>query len=144
MQEELYTNDLAKINLAVQEDTLKNEKVLTDAFAYAKNNNKALHFLGLLSDGGVHSHTTHLKGLIEASENAGLEKVYIHAFTDGRDVDPKSGKGYVENLTNFCSNKKAKIATVIGRYYAMDRDKRWERIKLTYDLLTKNIGKKNC
>ncbi|MEE9362885.1 MAG: 2,3-bisphosphoglycerate-independent phosphoglycerate mutase [Cellulophaga sp.] len=136
--------DLAKINLAIQEDTLKNEKVLTDAFSYAKNNNKSVHFLGLLSDGGVHSHTAHLKGLIEASENAGLEKVYIHAFTDGRDVDPKSGKGYVENLTNFCSNRKAKIATVVGRYYAMDRDKRWERIKLTYDLLTNNIGEKTA
>lgn len=134
--------DLAKINLAVKENTLKDEKVLKDAFLHAKTYNKAVHFLGLYSDGGVHSHVSHLKGLLEASENYGLEKVFIHAFTDGRDVDPKSGKGFLQDLTAFCSDKKAKIATVIGRYYAMDRDKRWERVKLAYDLLVQNIGEK--
>ena len=134
--------DLAKINLAVTENTLKDEQVLKDAFLHAKTHNKAVHFLGLYSDGGVHSHVSHLKGLIEASENYGLEKVFIHAFTDGRDVDPKSGKGFLIDLNVFCSSKKAKLATVIGRYYAMDRDKRWERVKLAYDLLVHNIGEK--
>ncbi len=134
--------DLAKINKAVKEDTLKDEKVLKDAFLYAKENNKPLHFVGLLSDGGVHSHTSHLKGLIKASEAYHLDKVFIHAFTDGRDVDPKSGKGYIADITKFCADKTAKLATVIGRYYAMDRDKRWERVKLAYDLLVNNIGEK--
>ena len=134
--------DLAKINKAVKEDTLKDEKVLKEAFLYAKEHNKPVHFVGLLSDGGVHSHTSHLKGLIKASEAYNLDKVYIHAFTDGRDVDPKSGKGYLEDIIKFCSDKKAKLATVIGRYYAMDRDKRWERVKLAYDLLVNNTGTK--
>tara|TARA_R110002050_G_scaffold14313_9_gene45318 strand:+ start:5301 stop:6818 length:1518 start_codon:yes stop_codon:yes gene_type:complete len=136
--------DLAKINKAVKEDTLKDEKVLKEAFLYAKNNYKPVHFVGLLSDGGVHSHTSHLKGLIKASEAYNLDKVYIHAFTDGRDVDPKSGKSYLEDITKFCADKKAKLATVIGRYYAMDRDKRWERIKLAYDLLVNNLGFKSA
>tara|TARA_R110000868_G_scaffold1107_5_gene8533 strand:- start:857 stop:2374 length:1518 start_codon:yes stop_codon:yes gene_type:complete len=134
--------DLAKINKAVKEDTLKDENVLKEAFLYAKKNNKPVHFVGLLSDGGVHSHTSHLKGLIKASEAYDLDKVYIHAFTDGRDVDPKSGKGYLEDITKFCTDKKAKLATVIGRYYSMDRDKRWERVKLAYDLLVNNLGNK--
>ena len=134
--------DLVKIDLAIKNDTLKNEKTLIDAFKYAKNRDTAVHFIGLISDGGVHSHSSHLKGLIEATENTGLNKVFIHAFTDGRDVDPKSGKGYLEDISKFCADKKARIATVIGRYYAMDRDKRWERIKLAYDLLTNNIGLK--
>lgn len=135
--------DLAKINLAIKENTLKDEKVLQEAFSYAKENNKPVHFLGLLSDGGVHSHTEHLKGLIQAGNNYGLDKMFIHAFTDGRDVDPKSGKGYLENLEAFCSDKNAKLATVIGRYYAMDRDKRWERVKLAYDVLVNGKGKKS-
>jgi len=132
--------DLAKINLAIEENTLKDEKILQDAFKHAKDNNKPIHFLGLLSNGGVHSHTSHLKGLISAAENYGIEKSYVHAFTDGRDVDPKSGKKYVEDLTNFCADKKTQLATIIGRYYAMDRDKRWERVKLAYDLLVHNTG----
>lgn len=134
--------DLAKINKAVKEDTLKDEKVLKEAFLYAQEHQKPIHFVGLLSDGGVHSHTSHLKGLIEASEAYNLENVYIHAFTDGRDVDPKSGKSYLENITEFCTTKTAKLATVIGRYYAMDRDKRWERVKLAYDLLVNSEGEK--
>lgn len=135
--------DFAKINLAVKENTLKDEKTLKDAFSYAKENDKAVHFLGLLSNGGVHSHISHLKNLISASNDYGLKNVFVHAFTDGRDVDPKSGKGFLEDLTAYCSDKSAKLATVIGRYYAMDRDKRWERIKLAYDVLVNGIGKKS-
>lgn len=134
--------DLAKINLAVSEDTLKKEPTLVEAFEYAKKENKAVHYLGLVSDGGVHSHINHLKGLIDASESFGLDNVYIHAFTDGRDVDPKSGKGFLEDLTAFCENTNANLASVIGRYYAMDRDKRWERVKKAYDLVVHGQGTK--
>jgi 2,3-bisphosphoglycerate-independent phosphoglycerate mutase len=132
--------DLAKINLAVQNQTLQTEQVLVDAFLHAKNNNVSVHFLGLLSDGGVHSHTSHLRGLIDASQDFGLEKVYVHAFTDGRDVDPKSGAKYVQDLENYIDKTNVKLASVIGRYYAMDRDKRWERVKLAYDLLVNGTG----
>ena len=132
--------DLAKINLAVQNNTLKDEKTLVDAFMFAKKNNKKVHFLGLVSDGGVHSHINHLKGLLETAENFGLEKVFVHAFTDGRDVDPKSGIGFIADLETFLSTRKAKLASVIGRYYAMDRDRRWERVKLAYDLLVNGLG----
>ncbi len=132
--------DLAKINLAVANNTLAKEKVLIDAFTYAKEYNKKVHLLGLVSDGGVHSHTSHLRGLIDASQEYGLEKVFIHAFTDGRDVDPKSGKKYIQDLENYISKKPVKIASIIGRYYAMDRDKRWERVKLAYDLLVHATG----
>jgi 2,3-bisphosphoglycerate-independent phosphoglycerate mutase len=116
--------DLAKINLAVANNTLTKETVLIDAFNYAKANNKKVHFLGLVSDGGVHSHTSHLRGLIDATQEYGLKDVFIHAFTDGRDVDPKSGVTYIKNLENYIENTTVKIASVIGRYYAMDRDKR--------------------
>ncbi|MEK8180567.1 2,3-bisphosphoglycerate-independent phosphoglycerate mutase [Flavobacterium buctense] len=133
--------DLAKINLAVANKTMAQEKPLVAAFQYAKDHNKAVHFLGLVSDGGVHSHTSHLRGLIDASQVFGLQKVFVHAFTDGRDVDPKSGKGYLQDLENYLQNTTAKIASVIGRYYAMDRDKRWERVKLAYDLLVNGTGK---
>lgn len=132
--------DLVKINLAVEKNTLANEQVLTDALNYAKKNNKPVHFLGLLSDGGVHSHINHLFGLIDVANEAGLEDIFIHAFTDGRDVDPKSGFGFVTSLENYLENKKGKIATITGRYYAMDRDKRWERVKLAYDALVHGIG----
>ncbi|MBO0322620.1 2,3-bisphosphoglycerate-independent phosphoglycerate mutase [Muricauda sp. CAU 1633] len=132
--------DLAKINKAVKEDTLKEEKVLKEAFEYAKTNNKAVHFLGLVSDGGVHSHIDHLKALIKAADDSGVKNSFIHAFTDGRDVDPKSGKGFLIDLTHFCSDKNTKLATVVGRYYAMDRDKRWERVKLAYDVMVNADG----
>ncbi|MFT7165031.1 MAG: 2,3-bisphosphoglycerate-independent phosphoglycerate mutase, partial [Flavobacterium sp.] len=132
--------DLAKINLAVANKTLAKEQVLKDAFQYAKDNNKKVHFLGLVSDGGVHSHTSHLRGLIDATQEYGLKEVFIHAFTDGRDVDPKSGKNYIQNLENYIANTSVKVASVIGRYYAMDRDKRWERVKLAYDLLVNGKG----
>jgi 2,3-bisphosphoglycerate-independent phosphoglycerate mutase len=134
--------DLAKINKAVKEDTLKDEKVLQDAFSYAKSNNKSVHFLGLLSNGGVHSHIDHLKALIKAAQESGVEKSFVHAFTDGRDVDPKSGKGFLIDLDQFCSDKNTKLATVVGRYYAMDRDKRWERVKLAYDVMVNAQGEK--
>jgi 2,3-bisphosphoglycerate-independent phosphoglycerate mutase len=132
--------DLVKINLAVENKTLHNEPELIAAFKYAKDNNKALHLLGLLSDGGVHSHTAHLRGLIDASQEYGLDNVFIHAFTDGRDVDPKSGALYLEDLYNYTDKTNVKLASVIGRYYAMDRDKRWERVKLAYDLLVNGKG----
>jgi 2,3-bisphosphoglycerate-independent phosphoglycerate mutase len=132
--------DLAKINLAVANNTLTKETVLIDAFNYAKANNKKVHFLGLVSDGGVHSHTSHLRGLIDATQEYGLKEVFIHAFTDGRDVDPKSGVIYIQDLENYIENTTVKIASVIGRYYAMDRDKRWERVKLAYDLLVNGTG----
>ena len=132
--------ELTRINLAVKNKTLNDEKVLQEAFSYAKANHKKVHFLGLVSDGGVHSHTSHLCGLLDAAQDFGLENIFVHAFTDGRDVDPKSGKGYIENLEKYCSKSKAKLASVCGRYYAMDRDKRWERVKIAYDLLVNGVG----
>ncbi len=132
--------DLAKINKAVQENTLKDENVLKEALAYARANNKNIHLLGLVSDGGVHSHIDHLKALVEAIEGSDAETAYIHAFTDGRDVDPKSGKGFLTDLSKSCEGKKTQLATVIGRYYAMDRDKRWERVKKAYDLVVHGKG----
>jgi 2,3-bisphosphoglycerate-independent phosphoglycerate mutase len=132
--------DLAKINLAVQNKTMNQEKPLLDAFQYAKDHNKKVHFLGLVSNGGVHSHTSHLYGLLDAAKDFGLQKVFVHAFTDGRDVDPKSAATDIANLENHMKDSNAKIATIIGRYYAMDRDKRWERVKLAYDVLVENEG----
>ncbi|MES2863496.1 MAG: 2,3-bisphosphoglycerate-independent phosphoglycerate mutase [Bacteroidota bacterium] len=135
--------DLAKINLAVKNHTLKNELPLIAAFNYAKVNDKKVHFLGLVSDGGVHSHTSHLRGLIEAAEENGVKNTFVHAFTDGRDVDPKSGKKYIQDLEFFLSDTNAKLASVVGRYYAMDRDRRWERVKIAYDLLVNGTGEKS-
>ncbi|MGB1268306.1 MAG: 2,3-bisphosphoglycerate-independent phosphoglycerate mutase [Flavobacteriaceae bacterium] len=132
--------DLAKINLAIKNNSLKDEQVLIDAFTYAKNNNKSVHFLGLLSDGGVHSHSNHLNGLISAADEFGLTQTYIHAFTDGRDVDPKSGINHITNLQDRLKKSNAKLASVIGRYYAMDRDKRWERVAKAYNLLVNGEG----
>ncbi|MBN4070265.1 2,3-bisphosphoglycerate-independent phosphoglycerate mutase [Olleya sp. AH-315-F22] len=135
--------DLVKVNLAVENNTLKHEKVLVDAFNYAKTNNKNIHFLGLLSDGGVHSHSNHLLALIDAAEEFGIQNSFIHAFTDGRDVDPKSGLGFVTELEKHIKNTNSKLATITGRYYAMDRDNRWERITLTYDGLVNGKGEKS-
>ena len=132
--------DLVKVNLAVKNKTLNKEKVLVDAFKYAKEKNKDVHFLGLLSDGGVHSHISHLFGLLEAANDYGLTNTFVHAFTDGRDVDPKSGFGFLTELEEELKKTNSKLATVTGRYYAMDRDKRWERIKLAYDALVNGIG----
>ncbi|MFP9118511.1 2,3-bisphosphoglycerate-independent phosphoglycerate mutase [Flavobacterium sp. RNTU_13] len=132
--------DLVKINLAVENKTIEKEPALADAFAYAKQHNKKVHLLGLVSDGGVHSHINHLKGLVTAAQDAGVDNVFIHAFTDGRDVDPKSGAAFIADLEAFIQNTPAKLASLIGRYYAMDRDKRWERVKLAYDLLVHGTG----
>lgn len=132
--------DLAKINLAVENKSLGNEKVLKDAFEYAKTNNKPLHLLGLVSDGGVHSHINHLYGLLDEAKAHQLDNVFVHAFTDGRDVDPKSGMQHIDSLVKYMENSTGQLASVIGRYYAMDRDKRWERVKKTYDLLVNGIG----
>jgi 2,3-bisphosphoglycerate-independent phosphoglycerate mutase len=134
--------DLVKINLAVKNKTLQEEKVLKNAFEYAKTNNKSVHLLGLVSDGGVHSHIKHLFGLIDAANNYGLKDVFVHAFTDGRDVDPKSGYGFISELEDYLHKTTGKLATVTGRYYAMDRDKRWERVKLAYDALVEGKGQK--
>jgi 2,3-bisphosphoglycerate-independent phosphoglycerate mutase len=132
--------DLAKINLAVKNNTLGSEAVLKKAITYAKSNNKPIHLLGLLSDGGVHSHIDHLFGLIDVLEKNNIHKGFVHAFTDGRDVDPKSGCGFVSSLENRLKNSMVKLSSVTGRYYAMDRDNRWERTKLAYDALVQGIG----
>ena len=134
--------DLVKINLAVEDGSLAREKVLQDALQYARSQNKKLHLIGLLSDGGVHSHINHLKGLASAAHDSGLQDVYVHVFTDGRDTDPKGGLGYVDELEAHLEKTTGKIASVVGRYYAMDRDKRWERVKLAYDLLVHGKGEK--
>jgi 2,3-bisphosphoglycerate-independent phosphoglycerate mutase len=133
--------DLAKINLAVENDSLKSEKVIIDSLEYAQKEGKKVHLLGLLSDGGVHSHINHLEGLLDMIEEYKLPQVYLHAFTDGRDVDPQSGKGFVQQIENKLKEKTAVFASLIGRYYAMDRDQRWERVKLAYDLLVHGKGK---
>jgi 2,3-bisphosphoglycerate-independent phosphoglycerate mutase len=132
--------DLVKINLAVENKTLEDEQVLKDAFEYAKANGKDVHFLGLVSDGGVHSHINHLFGLLDAAKENNLDNVYVHAFTDGRDVDPKSGYGFISDLEEHLAKSTGKLATVTGRYYAMDRDKRWERVKLAYDAVVHGQG----
>lgn len=132
--------DLVKINLSVKNKTLQNEQTLIDAFNYAKENQKNVHFLGLVSDGGVHSHINHLFGLIDAANEFGLQSTFVHAFTDGRDVDPKSGYGFITELEQFIEDKPTKLASITGRYYAMDRDKRWERVKLAYDALVNGKG----
>lgn len=132
--------DLAKINLAVENNTLAEEPVLKAAFQYAKTHDKKVHFLGLLSDGGVHSHIKHLKGLLTAAHSQGVSKMFVHAFTDGRDVDPKSGLGFIKDLESHLKQTGGKLASVIGRYFAMDRDKRWERVKKAYDLLVQGVG----
>jgi 2,3-bisphosphoglycerate-independent phosphoglycerate mutase len=134
--------ELGRINKAAQEGVFKTDPTIQDAFSYAKQNNKKVHFIGLLSDGGVHAHIEHLKALCDAAKDANLtdEQVFIHAFLDGRDTDPNGGFGYVNDLTTFLENSVGTIASAIGRYYAMDRDNRWERVKEAYDLLTKGIG----
>ncbi len=135
--------DFVKINNAVEDGSIAKEKVLVDAFDYAKKNHKKVHFLGLLSDGGIHSHINQLKGLIKAAGDTGLKDIYLHAFTDGRDCDPRSGTGYIEEINTFMNNSAGKLATVTGRYYAMDRDSRWDRVKIAYDAMINGIGEKS-
>ena len=133
--------DLVKINKAVSDQSIAKVSTLKNAFQHAKMHNKNIHFLGLVSDGGVHSHINHLKGLVNAASSSGLQS-FVHAFTDGRDVDPQSGKEFIVDLENYLANHNSQLASIIGRYYAMDRDKRWERVRLAYDLLVNGIGKK--
>ena len=137
----VYQN-LARINKAVREKTLGEEKVLLDTFAYAKENNKNVHLLGLVSNGGIHSHINHLKGLLDVAKENDVKNVFLHAFTDGRDCDPKSGAFFIEDIQNYMQKTTGKLATVTGRYYAMDRDNRWERVKEAYDALVHAKGTK--
>jgi len=133
--------DFTKINLAIKDGSLATNQTLLDAIAYAKKENKKIHFIGLVSDGGIHSHINHLKALVDIAEANGQTNNFIHAFTDGRDTDPKSGVDFIKDLESFLSEKTTRIASVIGRFYAMDRDKRWGRIKLAYDLLKYGAGR---
>ena len=132
--------ELEKINVAVEEGLLAKEKVIIDAIQYAKSNSKKFHLIGLCSDGGVHSHIDHLKGLCQLVSDAGVKDVLVHAFMDGRDCDPKSGKACIADLQNSIAGSSAKIASLTGRYFAMDRDKRWDRVKLAYDAMVNGIG----
>ncbi len=134
--------ELQRINVAIRTGEFAANKTLLASIRFAKTNNKPLHLLGLVSDGGVHSHTSHIKAICDVCKAEGLSEVYIHAFTDGRDTDPKSGLGFITGLQAHLNNSVGKIATVSGRYYAMDRDKRWERVKLAYDCLVKGEGPK--
>jgi 2,3-bisphosphoglycerate-independent phosphoglycerate mutase len=135
--------ELALINKSIKEKNLDHNPVLLQTFDYALKNNKPLHLMGLVSDGGVHSHISHLIKLCELAAENGLTKIFIHAFLDGRDTDPKSGAGFMKELMTKTKHTGARVATVIGRYYAMDRDKRWERIKKAYDLLVHGKGEKS-
>jgi 2,3-bisphosphoglycerate-independent phosphoglycerate mutase len=132
--------DIVKINLAIEDKSLNKNEVVLDAIQYAKKHQKKLHLIGLVSDGGVHSHLDHLKAFCSIASENELKDVYIHAFTDGRDTDPKSGLGYLKDLQQHFDKSAGKIASVTGRYFAMDRDKRWERVKLAYDALVKGKG----
>jgi 2,3-bisphosphoglycerate-independent phosphoglycerate mutase len=132
--------ELQRINVAIRTGALDNNQILQNAIAEAKSKNVTLHLLGLVSDGGVHSHISHIKAIVDICKKAALSKVAIHAFTDGRDTDPKSGVGFLTDLQKHLDGSVGKIASVIGRYYAMDRDKRWERVKLAYDAMVHGIG----
>ena len=136
--------DLVRINKALQEKELDNNNVLLGAFQYARKNGKSVHFMGLLSDGGVHSHIGHLKGLIDIAHRQGVQQLFVHAFMDGRDTDPKGGLGYLKDLLQHLKKTTGQLASVIGRYYAMDRDKRWERVKLAYDVLVHGKGERTA
>lgn len=132
--------ELERINIAIKNGEFQKNKVLLNSLNYAKENNKSLHLLGLVSDGGVHSHINHLKAMTSLCKEKNIENVYVHAFTDGRDTDPKSGINFLEDLQKHLDQTTGKIATITGRYYAMDRDKRWERVKIAYDALVRRAG----
>jgi 2,3-bisphosphoglycerate-independent phosphoglycerate mutase len=132
--------ELERINVAVKNGEFQKNEVLLNSLNYAKENNKSLHLLGLVSDGGVHSHINHLKAITSLCKEKNIENVYVHAFTDGRDTDPKSGINFLEDLQKHLDKTTGKIATITGRYYAMDRDKRWERVKIAYDALVHRTG----
>ena len=133
--------ELERINVAIKTDEFKNNEALLNTIRYAKENNKPLHLMGLVSNGGVHSHINHLKAITTICKEEGLQNVFIHAFTDGRDTDPKSGIHFLKELQEHLQNTTGQIATIIGRYYAMDRDKRWERVKIAYDALVNRVGR---
>ncbi len=135
--------DLVKINLACRNNSIDTHPVLIDTFNYAKQNKKSLHLIGLVSDGGVHSSQDHLHHLLSVAKKNNIENVFVHAFTDGRDTDPKSGLGFLEKLIAHMNASTGKLASITGRYYAMDRDKRWERVKIAYDAMVNGIGKKS-
>ncbi len=132
--------DLVKINRACRDNSILDNPKIIKAYSYARDHKKKIHLLGLVSDGGVHSSLEHLFKLIDIAKEYGVEETYVHAFMDGRDTDPKSGKGFIEQLQNHLDKTTGKIASIVGRYYAMDRDKRWERIKEAYDLLVSGVG----
>lgn len=132
--------DLVKINRACRDGSIDEHPVLQETFRYIKQNKKALHLMGLVSDGGVHSSQEHLHHLIQVAKRNAIEQIYIHAFTDGRDTDPKSGEGFISQLLNVATQSGAKLASITGRYYAMDRDKRWDRIKIAWDALVNGNG----
>jgi len=134
--------ELGRINKSIADRELHVNPVLLQAFNYAKQNNKAVHFIGLVSNGGVHAHIEHLKALCDAANEAQVQNTYVHAFLDGRDTDPNSGLGFIADLQNHIENTAAKLATMVGRYYAMDRDNRWERVKQAYDVMVNGIGEK--
>ncbi|MFT5167768.1 MAG: 2,3-bisphosphoglycerate-independent phosphoglycerate mutase [Saprospiraceae bacterium] len=132
--------ELARINKSIRDRDLHQNPALIKTLKYAKANNKKVHLLGLISDGGVHSHINHLKALCDITQEQGLDKVFIHGFTDGRDTAPQGGKGFIKELLDHIENQSVELATLVGRYYAMDRDKRWERVKLAYDVLVHGEG----
>ncbi|MEY3052043.1 MAG: hypothetical protein RLY31_1828 [Bacteroidota bacterium] len=132
--------ELARINKAIREGSFQTHPVLTEAFRIAKETDRPVHFIGLLSDGGVHSHADHLRALCSMAVEQGVSRAYVHAFMDGRDTDPKSGAKYLDELIQGIDKQHIKLASIIGRYYSMDRDKRWERVKVAYDMLVKGIG----
>ena len=138
----VYQN-LAKINRAVEEKTLGKEKILLETLRYAEKNAKNLHLMGLVSDGGIHAHINHLKGLLEVIKEQGVSNVYLHAFTDGRDCDPKSAAGFIKEIQEEMQKTVGKLASVTGRYYAMDRDNRWERVALAYNAIVRAEGEKS-
>ncbi len=133
--------DLVKINKSIADKSILENKEIKSAFTYAKESGKAIHFMGLTSNGGVHSSLEHLFALCDIAKQYGLEKVFIHCFMDGRDTDPKSGKGFIEEVEAHCKKSTGTIASIVGRFYAMDRDKRWNRVKEAYDLLVEGKGK---
>ena len=135
----VYQN-LVKINVAIEDKTLHHHEILLEELRNARRNNKQVHFIGLLSDGGIHSHIHHLKALCDIARDHEITKLFIHAFTDGRDTDPRSGKGFIEEMQKHLEKSTGKIASVTGRYYAMDRDNQWNRIKVAYDALVKGKG----
>ncbi|HTE23166.1 2,3-bisphosphoglycerate-independent phosphoglycerate mutase [Flavitalea sp.] len=134
--------ELQRINVAIREGEFQKNQVILESIRYSRDNRKPLHLLGLVSDGGVHSHISHLKALLSLCAAEGLKDVFIHAFTDGRDTDPKSGLSFITDLQEHINLSTGKIATITGRYYAMDRDKRWERVKLAYEGMVDGIGQK--